>query len=198
MHKMPCLLGLALVFAGSIYGQSSQSIPLELAGLREDVRMLTQRVGELQLRLEQLERENSELRTKTTSAVQSYATLAQLNEAVADLNTAIKSSAATTKNETLQQVSVQLGKLAAQTQAAIDSAVATKSGGGRSPVAAPPPTFTEDYPKEGVTYNVEKGDTIALIAKKTGAKARDIINANKIADPTKLSVGQPLFIPKAK
>ena len=60
------------------------------------------------------------------------------------------------------------------------------------------PTFTEDYPKEGVSYTVQKGDTLSNIAHKTGAKMQDIINANKIADPTRLQVGQTLFIPQGK
>jgi LysM repeat protein len=59
-------------------------------------------------------------------------------------------------------------------------------------------TFTEDYPKEGVSYTVQKGDNLALIAKKTGAKQQDIINANKISDPSRIAVGQTLFIPGGK
>ena len=56
-------------------------------------------------------------------------------------------------------------------------------------------SFTEDYPKEGVSYTVQKGDTLAVIAKKTGAKQQDIINANKISDPARIILGQTLFIP---
>jgi LysM repeat protein len=59
-------------------------------------------------------------------------------------------------------------------------------------------TFSDDYSKEGVSYTVQKGDTLALIAKKTGAKQQDIINANKIADPARIAVGQTLFIPGGK
>ena len=41
-------------------GALAQTAPqVELANLREDVRGLTQRVGELALRVEQLERENA-------------------------------------------------------------------------------------------------------------------------------------------
>ena len=65
---------------------AAQSPGLELANLREDVRVLTQRLGELSLRLEQLERENMELRGQVRAGEQSFATLAQLNEAVNELN----------------------------------------------------------------------------------------------------------------
>jgi LysM repeat protein len=177
--------------------QTSQTLSVDVANLREDVRMLTQRVGELQLRVEQLERENGELqRTKNASSAENYATVTQLNEAIAELNRSIKTASATTKNETLQQVSGQMEKLAKQTNAALES-LAKASAANRSPVVAAP-TFSDDYPKEGVKYTVQKGDTMAVIAKKTGGSVKDIINANKIADPSKIMIGQTLFIPGGK
>jgi LysM repeat protein len=45
---------------------------------------------------------------------------------------------------------------------------------------------------------VQAGDTLAVIAKNNNAKLSDIINANKIADPTRIRVGQTLFIPQGK
>lgn len=185
---------LALVSLASFL--HAQSPAIDLANLREDVRMLSQRLGDLQLRVEQLERENRELRTKSTSAAQNYATLAQLNESVADLNRSIKASAAETKSETLQQVSGQMEKLAKQTNAAIES-LAKNVTVSRSPVASPA-TFSDDYPKEGITYTVQKGETLGIISKKTGGAAKDIINANKLSDPSKIHAGQTLFIPGGK
>ncbi len=164
---------------------------LELANLREDVRMLAQRVGDLSLRVEQLERENGALQSKSS---QTYVTLAQLNEAVADLQKTMQAALRDQKHETLQQVSVQLEKLARETQAAIDAVA--KGVATRAPVTTP--TFTENYPKEGVSYTVQRGDTLSSIAHKTGGKMEDIINANKITDPTRLQVGQTLFIPQGK
>lgn len=161
--------------------------------MREDVRGLVQRVGELSLRIEQLERENADLRGRTGAAEKSYVTLTQLNDAIANVNQAIRSSSAAMKSETLQQVSVQMEKLAKQTNAAIESLA--KGMASRTPVQT---TFSEDYAKEGVSYTVQKGDTLATIAKKTGAKTQDIINANKIPDPSRINVGQTLFIPGGK
>jgi LysM repeat protein len=166
---------------------------VELANMREDMRGLVQKVGDLTLRVEQLERENVELRGKAGSAEKSFVTLTQLNDAIATLNQAIRTSSASTKTETLQQVSVQMEKLAKQTNAAIDSLA--KGMATRAPVQT---TFAEDYSKEGVSYTVQKGDTLALIAKKTGAKSQDIINANKISDPSRINAGQTLFIPGGK
>jgi LysM repeat protein len=171
----------------------SASAQVELANMREDLRGLVQRVGELSLRVEQLERENSDLRGKAGAAEKSYVTLTQLNDAIANLNQTIRSSSASTKAETLQQVGVQMEKLAKQTNTAIDSLA--KGMATRNTVQT---TFSEDYAKEGISYTVQKGDTLALIAKKMGAKSQDIINANKISDPSRINAGQTLFIPGGK
>ena len=186
--------------AGVLHAQPAQSLSTDLANLGEDVRGLKQRVNELQLRVEQLERENGDLRSKSAGAAQSYATVAQLNEAITDVNHTIKTAAAAAKNETLQQVSVQMEKLANQTNAALESL--SRNTNQRAPATTAAPvrqsTFSDDFPKEGVNYTVQKGETLAMIAKKTGAKQQDIINANKIADPSRIQVGQSLFIPGGK
>ncbi len=163
---------------------------VELANLREDVRGLSQRLGELALKVEQLERENRELKSGQSAVSKSYATVSDLNDAVADLNRIIRSSVAASRSETLAQVAVQLEKLGKQTNAALDSLA--KSQATRPAVMT---NFSDDFPKEGVSYTVQKGDTLAVIAKKTGAKQQDIINSNKLADPSKINLGQTLFIP---
>jgi len=191
------LMGCALTTTALAQTTNAQ---FELANLREDVRGLVQRVGELSLRVEQLERENAELRRKSAAADgRTVATVAQLNEAVAELNRTIKTAVATSKTETLQVVSTQMEKLARQTNAALD-ALAKPAAPASAPTARPAAmtTFAEDYPKEGSNYVVQKGDTLAVIAKKTGAKQQDIVNANKISDPSLIKIGQSLFIPGAK
>ena len=190
MWKAACA---AVAVFGIAVALPAQSIPIELANLREDVRLLAQRTGELALRVEQLERENAELRRQTAGDAQTYATVVQVNEAVAELNRAIRTASAGAKNETLQQVSVQMEKLAKQTNAAIDSLAK-----GMATRATVQTTFSEDFSKEGISYTVQRGDTLAVIARNTGAKVQDIINANKISDPSRIQVGQTLFIPGGK
>ncbi len=181
----------ASLLASAALAQTSPQV--ELANLREDVRGLTQRVGELMLRLEQMERENADLRQRIGSADKHQITLTQLNDAVADASRTLRAAIATSKTETLQQVGTQLEKLGKQTNAALDALA--KSQATRPAVQT---TFAEDYVKEGVSYTVQKGDSLALIAKKTGAKQQDIINANKLTDPSRITVGQTLFIPGGK
>jgi LysM repeat protein len=185
-----CLLA-GGVLAATAFAQNSPQI--EIANLREDVRGLTQRVGELTLRLEQLERENAELRQRSNAAGKSYASVPQLSEAVGDWARDVRATVAASKNETLQHVSAQLEKLGKQTNAALESLAKTQP-----PKPAAQTAFAENYPKEGVSYTVQKGDSLAGIAKKTGAKQQDIVNANKISDPSRIVVGQTLFIPGGK
>jgi len=88
----------------------------------------------------------------------------------------------------------QLNEAIADLNRTIQSAVGASKDEPAAAAAAP----AGDFPKEGVTYTVQRGETLALIAKKTGARLSDIIAANKIADPSRIQAGQALFIPGGK
>lgn len=182
--------GAFLLLAAAAAAQPADAMLRELAALREDVRGLSQRVGQLELANQDLARENSALQARTS---QSYVTLEQLNKAVADLNKAMQSALASQKREVLDTVGDQLAKLGRQTNAALD---ALAKGQATRPTVQS--EFKEDYSKQGVSYTVQTGDTISSIAQKLGARSQDIINANKISDPTKIRVGQTLFIPQGR
>ncbi|HIV09935.1 MAG TPA: LysM peptidoglycan-binding domain-containing protein [Candidatus Spyradenecus faecavium] len=47
----------------------------------------------------------------------------------------------------------------------------------------------------GYSHVVEAGQTLSAIGEAYGVSVRAIMRANKISDPTKLQVGQKLFIP---
>jgi len=168
----------------------AQSDRAEIASLRQDVLLLSQRVGELSMAVEQLTRENTALQTK---ASQNYVTVEQLNRSVAETNRVMQGALGDQKREVLAQVASQLEKLGRQTNAALDALAKNQA---TRPVVQT--TFSEDFPKEGINYTVQNGDTLAVIAKKNNAKQQDIINANKIADPGRLRAGQTLFIPQGK
>jgi LysM repeat protein len=186
-----CVAGLVAALVLSSFRLGAQPAPgaFEVASLREEVRLLNQRLNELTLRMEQLEHANGDLQAK---AGQNYVTLAQLNEAVADTQRTLQAALKDERRETLQVVSGQIDKLANETQAAIN---ALAKGSAARPAAAPP-AFSDDYPKEGVSYTVQRGDTLSGIAHKLNSRTQDIINANKIADPARLQAGQTLFIPQ--
>lgn len=192
-RRVAILAAAAGVLAASA---AAQSLAVEVANLREDVRMLSQRVGELSLNVEQLQRENQNLRNRAEAGNQAFATLAQLNSAIAELRRANAAALADQKRETIAQVSQQIDVLAKQTQAAID---ALQRGSTARVATGQTFVFSDDFSKEAIAmHTVVTGDTLSGIAKKYGASVRDIQNANKIADPTRIQVGQTLFIPKPK
>ena len=56
--------------------------------------------------------------------------------------------------------------------------------------------FSDDYPKTGLSYEVQSGDTLSQIALKFGSSVQYIQNANQIKNPTRdLRVGDTIFIP---
>lgn len=181
----------------------AQPSAADFASLTEQIRDVNEQAGQLALRVETLERDNARLRAQNDTLTQNLAaanragvTAAQLNAAVASLQELVKS----TDQATRDQVAAQIKKLAEQTNTALD-AIAKGQQPTRPADPTPtttPPVFSDNYPKEGIAYTVQSGDSLAKIAQKTGAKQADIINANKIANPSKLQAGQKLFIPGGK
>lgn len=56
-----------------------------------------------------------------------------------------------------------------------------------------------DYPKEGISYTIKKGDTLSKIAQEHRSKVAYIQAANHIQDPNKdVRPGQTIFIPQGK
>jgi len=170
----------------------TSSTRVQGANLQQDVRELKELVGELRLAIESLQRENESLQIRLSRAESQldqskYVTQQALARELASLQAQVNS-----QNLKQQEVLVkELTELIQQTvgQAAVSS---------NSSVSTPEPepvTFDENYPKNGVMYQVKPGDTISKIAQQLGSTIKYIQNANKIADPKKLQVGDTLFIP---
>lgn len=196
-----CMLGgmrlgtaffVGLIATTSLLAQRADPRALELANLREDVRLLQQTVGELSASVVQLQRDNAALSNQAESGKSAYATLAQLNDVLAQLKQTTDAALAEQKRDILQTVAQQISKLAKETNAAV--AAVAKGQATRPAIST---QFNDDFPKEGVTHTVQTGETLSIIAKKYGVPMKTIQNANRIADPTKLLVGQSLFIPGA-
>ena len=189
--KTVLIIAAAAVLAPMAFGQMN-SPQAELAGLREDVRGLVQRVGDLQVRVEQLERENRTLRERVVASEDSVVTLRQLNDAVSDINRRIQSSVSASEDKTMRQVQQQLEAMSRQ----MNAALAAVSRNSSQTVQAP--TFSKDFPQNGVFYTVRTGDTLSGIARRFSVSQDDIVNANRITDRNSLNIGQPLFLPGAK
>jgi LysM repeat protein len=193
-------LALALPFANAAT-LHAQNIAVDVANMRQELDLLRQRIGQLELNVESVQRENNDLRNgAAATAKQNYATVDQLNKSIADLNRAIKDSKADTlarvkteMDSLTKQSNAALADMAAKVNAATQRTTTTTKTAGATTTA--PPVFSDNYPEKGITYTIVSGDSIATIARKTGARQQDIINANKIANPKSLMIGQVLFIP---
>jgi LysM repeat protein len=198
--KLPGIVFIVLATALPLHTAPAQVSAERVANLEQDLQALRWQIGELRTAVEALQRENAELRrTAATQAAgnqQAYATLQQLDAGLRSLREDLLAADAQIKKEVSVEVSRQIERLAQQTQDALNAIAGASAARPRAP--EPQVSFTDDFPKTGVAYTVQSGDTLSGIAKKMGSTVRDIQNANKIADPTRLMAGQVLFIPQAK
>ncbi len=189
---------LALGALGVAQGQGSGDVRTQLANLTQDVALLSQQVGQLRLEVEQLRRENAQLRQQTANDERLRAELreiaVQAEARSSNLRRELLAADARQRKEIVAEVATQIEQLAGQTQKAIDAVAKASSVRADLPETV---TFSDDFPKEnGVLYEVQPGDTLSGIARKFNARIRDIQNANRIADPRALRVGQTLFVPR--
>lgn len=189
----------AILFSSELRAQSYSGgqQQVQLANVKEDIRVLDERTRLLTAQIEDLTRENQQLKDRlaraeqvTNSQAGSFVTLSQMNQAIEDMAANLLES----DRETVIKVTKQMESLANQTQKALNSLA--KSASVRSASSTPPIKFTDNYPKNGVTYTVQSGDTLSSIAAKYKSTTKDIQNANKISDPRQLKVGQILFLPQ--
>jgi len=186
-------------FSQTANAQSSQQV--ELANLRADMQVLDRRLREmnnamedliernrrLSNEIEQLKRKNSELNGMVHQS--------QLDRAISDLQQRMQAANADQRRQIIREVTQQIDALGKQTQTAIDAVARNVSSRpSSSPVSRP--TFSEDFPKEGISYTVRSGDTLSGIASRNNSTIRDIQNANQITNPAAIQVGQTLFIPQ--
>jgi LysM repeat protein/outer membrane murein-binding lipoprotein Lpp len=196
MRSRICLLGCflatqALWLSPTAYAQSD--VRVAVAGLRQDLNLLSQEVRTLRLEIEQLSRENTALRAQLQTSLADPAVqvkLANFSAALERLQQDYRAADADNKTTIIAELNRKMGTLTQQVQVAIDTV------GGAQPKISTPVHFSEDYPKTGVTYTVRSGDTLSAIARAHGSTVKHIQNANKIVNPSRdLQVGQTIFIP---
>jgi LysM repeat protein len=74
-----------------------------------------------------------------------------------------------------------------------------EEGGADEPVVENEPTdAVPTAPAGTVSHTVRSGESLFVIAQRYGVTIQDIVNANELADPNRLSVGQVLIIPQGE
>ena len=180
-------------------GAQSETLRVTVANLSQDMKLLEQQVKALRLEIEEMHRENSQLRSELTKALSnenSQGLIANLQESVEAVRRDFRLADEACKSEIITEVAKQLNTLAKETQAAINAVAEVV---GEEPQVRAPIHFSADYPKSGATYTVRFGDTLSKIARVHGSTIKHIQNANQIVNPSRdLQVGQTIFIPIAE
>ena len=189
---MLVFLGGAFLPFSPLQAQAPDATRMRIASMEQDLQALSVQLRQLTLEIEQLRRENAELREVVRTRTADAITREQLNQAIRALRTEVERAAEQRAESLLAQVSRQIERLAGQTQEAMQALARSIEG---QPRATPTVQFSQDFPKEGVAYTVQPGDTLSGIARRFNARVSDIQNANKISDPRQLRAGQHLFIP---
>ncbi len=202
-HAIPRFLSLALVCgiaSAPVAAQTTRAGTdprLQIANLTQDVHRLNRELGQLRIEVERLQRENQVLEQKLVDKSTLESRLTQLtlsvNSSLATLQKELLAADERQKDAIVKEVARQIGELARQTQETVDAL--GKYVGFRGS-AVPTTRFSDDYPKNGIAYEVQPGDTLSSIAKEFGSSVRDIQNANRIANPQSLQAGETIFVPQ--
>ena len=170
---------------------------VQVANLKQDLELISRELAGLRSEVELLRRENAQLRVVVDSVSKksnsnqglSSTQLIQINSRLSSLEKRVQENA-TSQEKIQSNVNQQIQELINQMNRGFERI--SKS----AVPAAPTKTFSNDYPQKGFVHKVEKGETVSSIAKKYESKVKWIIDANQIADPTKVFVGKELFVPQ--
>lgn len=201
MFSKRLLFLLLALTAVPVSAQSSSSdLRKQVANLTQDVNALRGLVGSLRIEVETLQRENAKLRASVQQATAANTAgtgiLRQVDARIAAVKAELLREDAETRKDVIASVKKQIDSLAAQVQESLRKIAGATSGGGSAP-AGPPPSFSEDYPKDGVMYLVEPGDTLSEIASKLSSRVSWIRDANKIVNASRdLRAGETIFVPQ--
>jgi LysM repeat protein len=163
--------------------QDLELISRELAGLRSEVELLRRENAQLRVVVDSFSKKaNSDQGVSAAQVIQINSRLSSLEKRV-QANTGSQATIQTSVNQQMQELIKQM-----------NDGFETVSKSTATPT--PAKTFSTDYPQKGFVHKVEKGETVSSIAKKYESKVKWIIDANQIADPTKVFVGKELFVPQ--
>lgn len=191
--------GISVFVCLSVASFAQENAKILLANIKQDLELVNREVTGLRSEVEMLRRENAQLRIAMAQADRSRRKVQgtesplvlEMQNRLQGLELALKQSESarvSTQNELnkkFQQIIEQMNRGFEQVSASANTANESKV-----------PTFSNDYPKNGFVHKVEKGETVSSIAQKYNSKVSWIIDANQIADPTKVFVGRELFVPQ--
>ena len=183
-----CFIFSSVCVNGNLSAQNQEARAL-VADLSQDIALMDRQIRGLKLDIEILK--DNQLETLNKSSVRSLEL--KLNQMSNDLN-ALKDTVSAQekriKQALLDEVAKQMNTYVSQINTQIGFTENQASNGDVKKV------FSDTYPKSGVSYEVQSGDTLSQIAVQFGSKVQYIQDANQINDPARdLRVGDIIFIP---
>lgn len=183
-----CFIFSSVCMNGNLSAQNQEARAL-VADLSQDIALMDRQIRGLKLDIEILK--DNQLETLNKSSVRSLEL--KLNQMSNDLN-ALKDTVSAQekriKQALLDEVAKQMNTYVSQINTQIGFTENQASNGDVKKV------FSDTYPKSGVSYEVQSGDTLSQIAVQFGSKVQYIQDANQINDPARdLRVGDIIFIP---
>ena len=173
---------------GNLWAQNQEARAL-VADLSQDIALMDRQIRGLKLDIEFLK----ENQTEASNLSSVRALEMKLNQMSNDLNAlkiAVSEQEKRIKQAVLDEVAKQMNVYVSN----INSQLGLKENLKKKPDVKE--VFSDNYPKSGVSYEVQSGDTLSQIAVQFGSKVEYIQNANQINDPARdLRVGDIIFIP---
>tara|TARA_A100001015_G_scaffold76822_1_gene85256 strand:- start:1838 stop:2425 length:588 start_codon:yes stop_codon:yes gene_type:complete len=175
------------VLSNALYSQN-QDIRTSVADLTQDFSALDRQVRSIQFELELLkENQNSEPTDKAIRLLN--AKILKVENELKNLRMEMAQRDRALGEQLLSKVTARLDEYFKSLNQSMGASQMAES-------ASQPLEFSDDYPKTGLSYEVQPGDTLSQIALKFGSTVRFIQDANQIKDPARdLRVGDTIFIP---
>lgn len=200
-----------ILAAGSLWAQSGgyvqpnrpvvnpltgQSMVVQAADLKEDVRDLQRQLKELSLRVELLEGQKVQLEQKLADAKPDTSGFISRQE-MQLLEQRLRDYASAEDQNTKDLILNEIRSISAQRFSTNQPEALRTSAPVREPVESLIISDAEKsrYMREGVRHVVSRGDTLSGVARRYNSSVRAIRAVNNIVDPNRLFVGMELFVP---
>lgn len=174
-------------------------VNVQLANLKQDMELVSRELAGLRTEVELLRRENAQLRVSVEQLSRRQNSASGVNQGLTQQVDArlqaLESGASQGKKDQItlrKNIDKKLNDLIAEMNKAISQVNKSSSPAPSTPAKS----FSSDYPQKGFVHKVERGETVSSVALKYKSKIKWIIDANQIGDPTKVFVGEELFVPQ--
>ena len=183
-----CFILNSFCFSGNLWAQN-QEVRAFVADLSQDIKLMDRQIRSLSLEIEILKDNQAE----TNNRPSLRALEMKLNQMGNDLNAlklALSAQERRIKQAVLDEVNKQMNVYVSNINSRLGYIDDSENKRDVKEV------FSDNYPKSGVSYEVQSGDTLSQIAVQFGSRVEYIQNANQINDPARdLLVGDIIFIP---